>query len=142
MPSTARILRDAAGLISEYGLHTGEQFAQHGTDALDICAAIYVSATETLPAEFYADEVTSLALIEASADAMQAIRALSAALDTEVCTTEIAPGYEVPDYIEHVSNWAATAPVFVDRPPTATEVIGRLVRTAHALDATAHRPAA
>lgn len=136
MPDTARILEQAACLISLCGLHTGDQFAApnpHGP--LDACAAIYIAAEKpgATPAEFYTDEVTSLALIEASADAMQAIRALSDALDTEPPTTEIVPGMEVPDHIDHVSNWAATTPPFANRPPTETEVIGRLIRTAEAL---------
>ena len=135
MPSTARILRKMATFINTSGLHTGDQFAAHGVmDRLDICAVAYIVAEDrTAPAEFFTDEKASLRLIEASAPAMQAIRAISAALDTEPCVTEIAPGYDVPDYIEHVSNWAATPPVFSDRPPTELEVVGRLLNTAHAL---------
>lgn len=130
MRTTAAILRRAARLITHEGLHTGNQFAGTYT-GLDICAAIYTAATDELPTEFYSDEATSLSTIEASADAMTAIRAVSDALDTQACETD---GH--PDYIEHVSNWAATPAPFETAPPTANEVIGRLLRTADALTAT------
>lgn len=136
MQDTTYTLNRAAYLLTFLGLHTGEQFAASDSDALDVCAAIYFAAEGTFPQEFVTDEVTSLALIEASAGAMQAIRALSAALDSEPCETEIAPGVTVPDYIEHVSNWAATPPIGETTPPTTAEVIGRILRAAqHAVPA-------
>jgi len=143
MPETARILRAAAQNLTWRGLHTGDQFASP-TGALDVCAAIYTAAHGTIPHEFHTDEVASIALIEASAPAMAAIRAVSASLESEPCTTEICPGHEVPDYIEHVSNWAATAPINHTEPPTESEVIGRLYRLSHQLAATVppQRPAA
>jgi hypothetical protein len=122
-----------------HGIHTGEQFAAFGTfgPLLDICAIAYMQAEGgTIPAEFYTDEVASLRLIESSAGAMAAIRALSDALDSEPCETEIAPGYTVPDYIEHVFNWTATAPIGENTPPSTAEVIGRILRAAHAQQAT------
>ncbi|WP_327335170.1 hypothetical protein [Streptomyces anulatus] len=141
MPSTARTLRLAAHLIAHRGLHTGEQFASTETSSLDICAALYLAAEEyalperlDIPAEFFTDENTSLEIIAASADAMAAIRILSAVIGTEPCATEIAPGHDVPDYIEHVCHWAMTTPVFGTRPPTTSEVIGTLLRAATAAD--------
>lgn len=130
MHSTAWILRRMASIAAVDGLHTGEQFAHRGvTDRLDICALAYtVAEDQPAPAEFFTDEVASLRLIEASAGAMQAIRTLSAALDSEPCETEIAPGVTVPDYIDHVSNWAATPPIGETFPPTTAEVIGRILR--------------
>lgn len=141
MRSTRRILELAAHLISQRGLNTGEQFVDANTGALDICAAVYMAAEAyalpdrlQIPTEFYTDEVASIRLIEASAPAMAAIRAISEALDTSVCETEIEPGTYVPDYIDHVSNWAATASPFAPkRPPTVSEAIGRIRRTADAL---------
>ncbi|MCX4606891.1 hypothetical protein OG402_41420 [Streptomyces anulatus] len=134
MPETAYTLRRAAHIISYRGLHTGEQFASADSSALDIAAAIYFAAENTFPAEFFTDENTSLEIIAASADAMAAIRILSAVIGTEPCATEIAPGHDVPDYIEHVCHWAMTTPVFGTQPPTTSEVIGALLRAATAAD--------
>lgn len=141
MPNTAAILHRAAKLIAVEGLHTGEQFAST-YNGLDICAAVYVSAEADFPTEFFTDEVASLHLIECSAPAMAAIRAISQALDSEPCETEIAPGCPVPDYIEHVSNWAATPPIGEHTPPTTAEVIGRILRAAQALDTQTTHPSA
>jgi hypothetical protein len=134
MHSTDLILKEAARVIGFRGLHTGNQFAA-GTGRfgnleapLDVCAAIYVAVTGKLPDAFFADEVASIRLIEASTPAMDAIRALSGALDSEPCVDTIAPGVEVPNYIEHVSNWAATPPIGEKFPPTTAEVIGRILR--------------
>ncbi|MFD9004470.1 hypothetical protein ACFV0T_26515 [Streptomyces sp. NPDC059582] len=118
-----------------HGIHTGNQFATAGPlgPCLDICAIAYMQAEGgTVPPEFYTDEDASLRLIESSPKAMAAIKAISDVLDTTVCETEVAPGYYVPDYIEHVSNWVATAPpVGPKRPPTVSEVIGRIRRAAN-----------
>lgn len=140
MPTTAMNLHVMAAYVSLHGIHVGDQFAA-ADNRLDLCAIAYV-VTEDLPvpAEFYTDEVASIRLIESSAPAMAAIRAISDALDTEVCETEIAPGMPVPDYIEHVSNWAATPPVFATDPPSIDEVIGRILRAAQ--QATVQTPAA
>lgn len=131
MQNTKYTLVRAAHLLNILGLHTGDQFAARHV-GLDVCAAIYVAAEgDTFPAEFTTDEVASIRLIEASAGAMTAIRALSAVLDSEPCETEIEPGTHVPDYIEHVSNWAATAPIGATEPPTKDEVIDRILRAAN-----------
>jgi hypothetical protein len=146
MRSTAQNLQDMAGYISRYGLHTGDQLAAFDPAApMDICAVAYIVAERCgPPAEFYTNEDASLAIISASAPAMAAIRAISDALDSEACETEIEPGTRVPDYIEHVSNWAATAsPVEPKRPPTVDEVIGRILRAVQAVDQrTAHQTSA
>ncbi|WP_333757996.1 DUF6197 family protein [Streptomyces sp. ISBFB 2968] len=117
-------LYGAARLIHLRGLHRGDQFA--AVQRLDVCAAVYL-ATEggPVPALFFTDECASLELIEASDRAMAAIRAISAALDTEPCETN-----GQPDYIEHVSNWAATPPIGATQPPTTSEVIGCILRAA------------
>ncbi|MEV4975600.1 DUF6197 family protein [Streptomyces scopuliridis] len=129
--TTPTILRRAAHIVTNRGLHTGDQFAASRHGALDACAAIYVAAHGfPVPPEFYTDEIASIRLIECSATAMQAISAISQSLDTEPCFIEIAPGHTVPEHIEHVSNWAATAPIGSKVPPTTSEVIGRLLRTA------------
>ncbi|WP_329474195.1 hypothetical protein OIE75_41145 (plasmid) [Streptomyces sp. NBC_01723] len=130
MPSTRRVLRRMATVINTQGLHRGTQFASRGPmDQLDICAIAYTVAEDRpAPAVFFADEVASLALIEASEPAMAAICAISAALDTEPCETD-----GEPDYIEHISNWAATRAPFSSAPPTVSEVIGRILRAADTL---------
>lgn len=133
MTTTYRILRRMATVINTDGLHTGEQFAASNgySDRFDICALAYIVAEDrSAPMAFYTDEIASLRLIESSAGAMQAIQALSAVLDSGPCRTEVAPGVTVPDYIEHVSNWAATAPIGEHLPPTTAEVIGRILRAA------------
>jgi hypothetical protein len=139
MNNTQDTLHGIAFYADIHGLHTGDQFAVDGPlgPVLDICAIAYMQAEGgTVPTEFYTDEITSLAIIESSARAMAAIRAISDILDSTVCETQIEPGTYVPDYIEHVSNWAATAPVGEQHPPTVSEVIGRILRAAnhHALN--------
>ncbi|MFB7222395.1 hypothetical protein [Streptomyces sp. NPDC056227] len=141
MTTPAGTLRRAEHLINFRGLHTGDQFIDQATNAVDVAAAIFVAAEGVVPYEFYVDEVTSLEIIAASAPAMAAIRALSDSLNTEACVTEIAPGYDVPDYIEHVCNWAATTPVFGTRPPSTSEVIGAILRAAQAAESLAGVPA-
>ncbi|WP_371099845.1 hypothetical protein [Streptomyces sp. PU_AKi4] len=139
MATTAMNLHVMAAYANLYGIHTGDQFAA-ADDRLDICAIAYVVAEDCpVPPEFYTDEVASLRLIESSAKTMAAIRAISDALDSEPCETEIEPGTRVPDYIEHVSNWAATRAPFATAPPTTSEVIGRILRAAqnHATNQTA-----
>jgi hypothetical protein len=141
MPDTAYTLCRAAHILNFLGLHTGEQFAATDSDALDVAAAIYFAAENSFPAEFSTDEATSLEIIAASAPAMLAIRALSDSLNTEACVTEIAPGHDVPDYIEHVCNWAATTPVFGTRPPSTSEVIGAILRAAQTAETLTPIPA-
>jgi len=135
MHSTAEVLQRMAQVISLHGVHTGDQFAvrthENRLTQHDICALAWVVAEGRIaPREFFTDEAASLAIIGTSAPALAAIRAISDALDTDVCVTEIPPGVTVPDYIEHVSNWAATPPVFATQPPTTDEVIGRILRAA------------
>lgn len=148
MPDTARILREAARLITRQGLHTGSQFAGLSTGfssldgPLDVCAAIYVAATGKGPSEFQWDEAASIRLIECSAPAMQAIRAISDHLDSKPPTEKLDRGVEVSNYIDHVSNWAATTPIGEKQPPTVDEVIGRILRTADHFAAPSARIAA
>ncbi len=136
MNTTAYDLHVMAAYVNLHGLHTGDQFAQRSgwLTRLDISALAYVVAEDLTPdrypAEFFTDEVASIRLIECSAKAMAAIRAISDALDSEPCETEIAPGHSVPDYIEHVSNWAAVPGLFSTTPPSTSEVIGRILRAA------------
>ena len=132
--TTAEALRRAADLIHTDGLHTGEHFMDRTTGAIDVTAAIYITAEGGIPDAFYTDEATSLAIISASAPTMAAIRALSGSLPTEPSYTEIVDGHQVPEYIEHISNWAATTPVFGQHPPTTSEVIGALLRAARTTD--------
>ena len=133
MQTTAEILVETAHIITVCGLHTGTQFAATDSDAIDICAAVYMAAEGTCPSEFSTDEIASIAIIEASAPAMAAIRAISDVLDSSVCETEIEPDTYVPDYIEHVSNWAATAPIGATVPPTPDEVRARVLHAANTL---------
>ena len=140
MPSTARILRRTTRLLKHYKLHTGDQFATPDYSAVDLAAAVFFAAELHWPAEFTHDEATSLEIIGASAPTMAAIRTLSDSLPTEPSYMEIVAGHEVPEYIEHISNWAATPPVFGKHPPTVSEVIGALDRAAQTADALATAP--
>ncbi|MGW7636042.1 DUF6197 family protein [Streptomyces decoyicus] len=134
MPKTADILRDTTWTIHTLGLRTGRHFL--GPDGcLSIGAAIYVAAHGTIPAEFATDERISIAIITASAPAMQAIKTLSQHLDTQPNVDTIAPGYEVPDHLDHIEYWAAHGLFGSHQPPTADEVIDHLNATADALDA-------
>lgn len=134
MPSTGRILRTMATVISTDGLHTGEQFAQHGTtDRLDICAHAWcIAEQQPAPDVFFTDQAASMALLEASEPAMQALTAISDAIQ----------GYEIPDtdgrpdVIEHVFNWTATNPIGCTQPPGLSEVIGCILRAADHTGAT------
>lgn len=140
MPSsTGTILRTTREIVLYFGLWTGEQFASHD-GRLDLSAAIYRAVTGSTPNCFLTDEDMALLLIESNPDVIDAIRMVSAVLPTPPCTTEIVPGHEVPDYVEHVSNWACTTPVFADRAPTTSEVIGVLLRAADTADRLAAAP--
>ncbi|MFD8626646.1 hypothetical protein ACFV4E_22645 [Streptomyces hygroscopicus] len=134
MPSsTGTVLRTTRDIVNYYGLWTGEQFATRD-GRLDLSAAIYRAVTGQTPNCFLNDEDMALLLIETNPVVMEAIRMVSAVLPTQPCTTEVDPGYEVPDYVEHVSNWASTAPVFAEQPPTVSEVLGLLERAADTAD--------
>jgi hypothetical protein len=139
MRATRNVLEDMAAVINIDGLYRGEQFGQRGDiDRLDICAHAFVAAEWrgplSIPVEFFTDELASIRLIEASAGAMAAIRAISEALESHVDEEELTPGLFVPNYIAHVSNWVRTAsPVQPKRPPTTAEVIGRILRAANTL---------
>jgi hypothetical protein len=133
MHPTPYVLQKMAAVISAQGLHTGNQFAAHGPmDKLDICAVAYIVAEQcTPPAVFFTDEVASLELIEASPRAMAAIKAISEVLESAPCETQNEAGLYEADYIEHVSNWAATPAPRETQPPTESEVIGRILRAAN-----------
>ena len=138
MPNTARIIRKMATFIINDGLHTGTQFAiRSPLNRLDICAIAYVVAEDQpAPPEFFTDELASIRIIECSAGAMQAIRAISDGLDSAPSMDTLDRGVQVPNRIEHVSNWAATRAIGEKQRPTVSEVIGRLHRIADNLDAT------
>jgi hypothetical protein len=139
MRPTQTVLQDMAAVINIEGLHRGEQFGVRGDiDRLDICAHAFLIAEWRgplkVPGEFFDDELAAIRLIESSPGAMAAIRAISAVLDSHVDEEELAPGFYVPNYIAHVSNWVRTAsPVDPKRPPTTAEVIGRILRAANTL---------
>ena len=122
MHVTATDLQATASLLSRTGLHAGAQFA-HPDGSLDICAAAYVAVRGHIPDVFYDDELTSIRLIEANPRAMAAIKAISAVLGSQPCETKNAAGLYEPDYIEHVSNWAATPPIRQKQPPTLSDVL-------------------
>jgi hypothetical protein len=134
MPSTATTLRQMADFINRVGIHTGPQFATKKPRwQLDICAVAFVMANNTVcPDVFYADEAVSERLIQRSALAMAAIKAISDALDSEVCTTD-----GEPDYIEHVCCWVANPAIGCSVPPSVSEVIGRILRAAQHAASTA-----
>ncbi|MFD5882574.1 DUF6197 family protein [Streptomyces yangpuensis] len=124
-------LRRAAMLIEQNGLHTAEGDFVAPDGALDICAALHQGATGELPEAFHTDPDAAIDLITASPMAMAAIRAVYDTLGYEATS----PDEEDPEaVIDSVSRWAMSAPFPDMPPPTRTEVIGRLVRTADALD--------
>jgi hypothetical protein len=128
MQTTDDNLIETAHIITTHGLHRGPHFAASDSDAVDVCAAAFMASEGTCPTEFSTDEDASIAIISASAPAMAAIRAISDALDSDVNDTEIAPGYYVPDYIEHVTQWVQRPGIGCTEPPTTSEVIGRILR--------------
>ncbi|MFH8295089.1 hypothetical protein [Streptomyces sp. NPDC018059] len=147
--TTATLLRDAVFHLSQYGLHREHAFVgpnprahlDHGP--LDVCAAIYLAATASpLPPLFHstdpADEQAAIELIKANPQAMAAIHALWDGLDSKITEADVCdelPTADGPDeWIDRVSYWAATAPASWAEPPTLLEVMGRLLRTADALE--------
>ncbi|MDJ0466107.1 hypothetical protein [Streptomyces sp. H27-C3] len=147
--TTATLLRDAAFHLSQYGLHREHAFVGPNTRAhldhgpLDVCAAVYLAATASpLPPLFHsadtADEQAAIELIKAQPQAMAAIHALWDGLDSKITEADVSdelPTADGPDeWIDRVSYWAATAPVSWAKPPTLIEVMGRLIRTADALE--------
>ncbi|MER6253685.1 hypothetical protein ABT224_20245 [Streptomyces sp. NPDC001584] len=128
---TPNHLRSAAALIEQHGLHAAEGDFVAPDGALDICAALYQAATLELADAFRTDADAAIELIKASPSAMAAIRAVYDTLGYEVTTPDEVDPEAV---IDSVSRWAMSAPFPDMQPPTRTEVIGRLVRTADALD--------
>lgn len=138
MRDTQSTLQDMAAVIGIDGLHRGEQLGRRGhIDRLDICALAFTVAEWrgplTIPVEFFTDELAGMRLIESSAGAMTAIRALSDALDSHVDEEELAPGLFVPNHIAHVSNWARCGEPTAQRPPTNAEVCAHILRAANTL---------
>ncbi|TQE33131.1 hypothetical protein [Streptomyces ipomoeae] len=147
--TTATVLRDAVHYLTQYGLHRERGLVgtltnphlDHGP--LDVCAALYMAATSSpLPPVFSSHtpegEQAAIDLIKAHPQAMAAIHAVWNGLDskiTEADLSEETPTVDGPDeWIDRVSYWAVTAPASWEEPPTLLEVIGRLVRTAEALE--------
>ncbi|MEU9778469.1 MULTISPECIES: hypothetical protein [unclassified Streptomyces] len=147
--TTATLLRDAVHHLSQYGLHrerafvgpTTRPYLDHGP--LDVCAAIYMAATASaLPSVFRstdsADEQAAIELIKANPDAMDAIHAVWDGLDSKITEADVCdelPTFDGPDeWIDRVSYWAIKAPASWAEPPTLLEVMGRLLRTAAALE--------
>ncbi|MDX3165961.1 hypothetical protein PV516_19425 [Streptomyces scabiei] len=129
--NTAAHLRRAAQLLEQHGLYTGDDGYVGSDGSLDICAALYQGATHVLPDVFRTDATAAAEAITASTWAMAAIRAVYDTLGTEVTM----PDQDGPDeVIDRVSHWAATPPFRQTQPPTRTEVMGRLLRTADTLD--------
>ncbi|GAA1110729.1 hypothetical protein [Streptomyces javensis] len=122
-------LRRAVELIEKHGLLTGDSDGFIGPNGeLDVCLAIYQGATGVLPEVFRTDADAAIELIKASVWAMAAIRAVYDTLDSSMDA-------DGPDeVIDRVSHWANTAPDRHSRPPTRTEVMGRLLRVAEDLD--------
>ncbi|WP_333745538.1 DUF6197 family protein [Streptomyces sp. IBSBF 2950] len=137
--NTAAHLRRAAQLLEERGLYTGDDGYIGPDGSLDICAALYEGATCVLPEVFRTDAEAAIEAITRSTWAMAAIRAVYDTLGAEVTM----PDQDSPDeVVDRVSHWAATPPFRQTQPPTRTEVMGRLLRTADALDRQAAQAAA
>jgi hypothetical protein len=127
-------LRVTAGIVRYFGLHTGTQFADPTTGRLSIAASTYRAVTGSTPDAFTTDENASLALIQANATVMAAIRFLSACIDTDL-PVDADTGTAL--HIEHIERWAAEAATGHTTPPSESEVIGRIIRAASASDALA-----
>lgn len=123
-----QVLRAAARLINEHGLHTGTQFV--GPDgSYDLAAAIYHAGAMVLPDAFRTDAATALTLIKSCERAMDAIRAFYSTL--QAAYPEVHSDDEV---IDTVSVWAEKGDWGPEQqPPTTSEVIGRLLRLADTL---------
>lgn len=141
MTTTACTIRTAVHLLETHGLHTGPQFIGPHME-LDVVAAVYIAAEGIIPGSFRTNETAALSLIHTSAPTMQAIRAISAGLDTEPPYTQVCPGLELPEYVDHVAHWATMPGIGQHQPPTRLEVIGRLLRTADQVDTHTTRHAA
>lgn len=129
MESTYRVLRIMAAIVNDDGLHRdGENLAEHGVrDRFDICALAYIVAEGVpAPAAFFTDQTAGMHLIENSTPAMDAIRAISAAINNYLVPDTDGQ----PDPIEHVATWVCTPPIGYTTPPTDSEVIGCLLRAA------------
>ncbi|HEY5834939.1 hypothetical protein [Streptomyces sp.] len=135
MPDTARTLRAAAYNLTYFGLWTGANFALDG-GGLSITAAIYRAVTGATPNAFLDDENTSLRLIHANTHVMDAVAFLSSCLDTQPPSDQATA---LPDHIEHIERYAAEPPPGATQPPTASEVIGRILRAANTADTLAGR---
>ncbi|MCZ0983883.1 hypothetical protein O1L60_44780 [Streptomyces diastatochromogenes] len=129
MNHTPKVLRDAADLINHQGLHTGDEFV--GPDgSLDLVTALYQAATLILPEAFRTDADTAITYVKGSQRAMAAIRAVYDTL--AAAYPEV---HDDGDVIDTVSHWAAVGDFGPgQQPPTTSEVIGRLLRTADALE--------
>lgn len=132
MHTTATTLRRTADTLTTRGLWTGPHFT--GPDGTpSITAAIYLAIYGTLPAVFATDDDLALLVLRGDTQAMDAIRALSAALPTEPPATD-----GTDDHIEHLEAWASTPAIGDTNPPSTSEVIGRILRTADTLAPTQH----
>ncbi|MEV1040404.1 hypothetical protein AB0J01_27695 [Streptomyces sp. NPDC050204] len=129
MNHTPKVLRDAADLINRQGLHSGDQFV--GPDGeLDLTAAIFKAVALILPGSFRTNADTAIAHIKDSPGAMAAIRAVYDTL--EAAYPEV---HDEDDVIDTVSYWATEGNFGPDQqPPSTSEVIGRLLRVADALE--------
>jgi hypothetical protein len=129
VPETVSTLLAAAVLIDHFGLHTGDHLASTN-GRLSINAAIFRATTRSTPNCFLYNDDLALLLIQTNEPAMEAIRALSAALPTE---PPFDPETGADDHIEHLAGWVTIAPIGHSAPPTELEVIGRILRTAKGL---------
>lgn len=137
MSETARILRDAAHAATHYGLQSGPRLVD--TDGrIDLISAIYIGATGNTPHSFTTPNDTTspfndmaTALIETNEPVMAAIHAVSKALGTDIPTDSKTGLY---CHIEHLWYWQIDRRPFIGEPPTEAEVVGLLLRAAHAAD--------
>lgn len=130
MPKTAETLRTSAHIVTYFGLWTGTQFAS-SDGRLSITAAIYRAVTKATPNAFLDNEDAALALIGENPTVMNAVKFLSACLDTEPPVDKATRRY---DHIEHIERYAAEKPPHSTTPPTEAEVIGRILRAAQTAD--------
>ena len=136
MPNTGTTLRATAQILTHFGIdHTGAQYATN-EGRLTVPAGVFRAVTGSTPNAFLTDREHSARLIEANETAMDAIRMVSLVLDTHPPTDD--NGRD--DHLEHVLHWSTTAAPGDTEPPTALEVIGRIIRAARTADYLSGQP--
>ncbi|MFF9632914.1 hypothetical protein [Streptomyces fradiae] len=139
MSTTGTTLRTACHLLNYYGLADPNHPHYAMPDGrLTALAALYRAATGTTPPPVHDDPDTAKQLMLAHPLVHDSIRWISAVLPTQ-------PGLDedtnLPDHIDHIDHWAADTDPYTGHQPNTSDVIGLLLRAAHAADTLTHTTA-